>query len=52
MMYVLPLWVHCVDYQEMGEFVFRRENLDRLQQDWKAWVGDRASSLTLFPFPW
>ena len=52
MMYILPLWVHCVDYLDMDEFVLLRANLDRLQQSWKAWASDRASSLTLVPFPW
>ena len=40
MTHVLPLWVHCVEYSETGEFVFLRANLDRLHQSWNTWSRD------------
>jgi len=51
-MFIFPLWIHCVEYLETDEFVLLRAKLDRLQKNWKEWVGDRSSSFTIFPFPW
>ena len=37
-MYLLPLWVHCSEYSETGEFVFLCSKFDLLRQSWAAWV--------------
>lgn len=42
MIYMLPLWVHCFEYLEKGEFVFLRVKMLRLQQSWREWVGERS----------
>jgi len=39
-MYILPLWVHCIGL-EAGKFVFRRAKLELLYESWKRWVAPR-----------
>lgn len=43
--YLLRLWVHCFEYLETDEFLFLRAKLDRLDQSWGEWVGNRAPSM-------
>jgi len=45
-MYLLPLWVHCID-MEGTEFVFRRAKLELLYESWKQWLAPRSSYIPL-----